>query len=346
MIALDAKEKKLEQVIRLAHGNGGKLTQELIRGILLPRFNNSFLAPLNDSAVFEVGDTKIAFTTDSYVIKPIFFPGGDIGKLSVSGTVNDLTVMGAKPLFISCSLIIEEGFPLSTLKKIVSSIEDTAEKAEVKVVTGDTKVVEKGSGDEIFINTSGIGIVSPEIEHLSSDRIEIGDLIVINGTVGDHSIAVLSQREELGCGGSVVSDCAPLYGLLEEIRLYWRYIKFMRDPTRGGIAGVLNEIVQGKKFGIKLWEKKIPLKEETLAFCELLGMDPLYLANEGKIVFFVKREKADEIVSALCGHSLGEKASIIGEVVADPPGKVYLETIIGTKRVVDMLVEDQLPRIC
>ncbi|MCD6574724.1 hydrogenase expression/formation protein HypE [Candidatus Aerophobetes bacterium] len=336
---------KLKQVIRLAHGNGGKLTQELIRNVFFPCFNNSFLAPLSDSAVFKLNGTEVAFTTDSYVIKPIFFPGGDIGKLSVSGTVNDLAVMGAKPLFISCSLIIEEGLPLSTLKKIIWSIQETAIKSGVKVITGDTKVVEKGSGDSIFINTAGIGVVSSEIK-LGFDRIEVGDRIIISGTIGDHSIAVLSQREELGFGESVSSDCAPLYELVEKLKPYWKDIKFMRDPTRGGIAGILNEIVQGRNFGIELWEREIPLKEETMAICELLGIDPLYLANEGKIIFFVNEKNANEIVEVLRNHPLGEKANVVGEVVAGPPGKVYLETIIGTKRVLDMLVEDQLPRIC
>jgi len=335
----------LKQVIRLAHGNGGKLTQELIKNVFFPCFNNSFLAPLGDSAVFKLNGTEVAFTTDSYVIKPIFFPGGDIGKLSVSGTVNDLAVMGAKPLFISCSLIIEEGLPLSTLKKIIWSIQETAIKSGVKVITGDTKVVEKGSGDSIFINTAGIGVVSSEIK-LGFDRIEVGDRIIISGTIGDHSIAVLSQREELGFGESVSSDCAPLYELVEKLKPYWKDIKFMRDPTRGGIAGILNEIVQGRNFGIELWEREIPLKEETMAICELLGIDPLYLANEGKIIFFVNEKNANEIVEVLRNHPLGERANVVGEVVAGPPGKVYLETIIGTKRVLDMLVEDQLPRIC
>jgi len=331
--------------VTLAHGNGGKLTQELIRDIFLPSFNNPFLAPLSDSAVFEVNGARVAFTTDSYVIKPLFFPGGDIGKLAVSGTINDLTVVGARPIFISCGFIIEEGLPLSILKKVVSSLEETAEGAEVKVVAGDTKVVEKGSADGMFINTSGIGIVPPEI-NLGTSRIEVGDCIVINGTVGDHSVAVLSKREELGFEESISSDCAPLYGLVEKLKPYWGNIKFMRDPTRGGLAGVLNEIVQGRGFGIELWENNIPFKEETKALCELLGIDPLYLANEGKILFFVERKKVDRIVQTLRTHPLARKTCIIGEVVAKPQGKVYLRTSIGTKRVVDMLVEDQLPRIC
>lgn len=335
----------MREVISLAHGNGGKLTQELIKDIFLPCFDNPLLAPLTDSAVFEINGTKLAFTTDSYVIRPLFFPGGDIGKLSVSGTINDLAVMGAKPIFISCGLIIEEGLSLLTLKKIIRSVEKTARYAGVSIAAGDTKVVEKGSADGIFINTSGIGIVSSGI-NLSFERIETGDYIIVNGTVGDHSVAVLSKREELGFEGSVSSDCVPLYGLVEKLKPYWESIKFMRDPTRGGLAGILNEVVQGRGFGIELWERSIPFQEETIIICELLGIDPLYLANEGKILFFVKRERAKEVLRALHTHSLGKKASIIGEVVAEPAGRVYLRTNIGTKRVLDMLIEDQLPRIC
>lgn len=335
----------MKKTISLAHGNGGKLTQELIRNLFLPSFNNPLLASLTDSAVFEVNGARVAFTTDSYVIKPLFFSGGDIGKLSVSGTINDLAVMGAKPLLISCGFIIEEGLPLSTVKRVVSSVEETARYAKVEVATGDTKVVEKGSADGMFINTSGIGIVPPGIK-VGTQRIKIGDYIIINGTVGDHSVAVLSGREELGFEESVSSDCAPVYDLVEKLSLYGESIKFMRDPTRGGVAGVLNEIAGGQSFGIRLREKDIPFREETEAFCELLGIDPLYLANEGKILFFVRKERADEILRVLRTHPLGKKASIIGEVVAEPAGKVYLETSIGTKRVVDMLVEDQLPRIC
>ena len=335
----------MKKVITLAHGNGGKLTQQLIREVFLPCFDNPLLAPLTDSAVFEINETRLAFTTDSYVIKPLFFPGGDIGKLSVSGTINDLAVMGAKPIFISCGLIIEEGLSLSTLKKIIRSVEKTARKAKVSVVTGDTKVVEKGGADGIFINTSGIGII-PQGINLSLERIKAGDYILINGTVGDHSVAVLSEREELGFEKSISSDCEPLYELVEKLRPYWGNIKFMRDPTRGGLAGVLNEIVQGKRFGIELWEKSIPFQEETIAICELLGIDPLYLANEGKIIFFVESESAERILGVLRTHPLGKKASIIGKVVSEPVGKVYLKTSIGTRRVLDMLVEDQLPRIC
>lgn len=334
-----------DEIIRLAHGNGGKLTQELIRDILFPCFNNRFLASLDDSAVIEINDVKIAFTTDSYVVKPLFFPGGDIGKLAVSGTINDLAVMGAKPVFISCSLIIEEGLPVSDLKKIVSSIQHTAEKVGIDVVTGDTKVVEKGSADGIFINTSGVGIIPSEVD-LGIERIKVGDKIIINGTVGDHSVAILSQREELGFETALKSDCTPLCDLISKLKDSWSSIKFMRDPTRGGVAGVLNEITQDQSFGIELWEKSIPFKEETLAVCELLGLDPLYLANEGKVILFVEAKQAENVLGILRSHPLGKESKIIGEVVAEPKGKVYLLTAIGTQRVIDMLVEDQLPRIC
>ncbi len=335
----------MEKIISLAHGNGGKLTQELIRNIFLPYLNNPFLAPLADSAVFEVKGTKLAFTTDSYVIKPLFFPGGDIGKLSVSGTINDLAVVGAKPAFISCGFIIEEGVSISTLKKILLSIKKTAQQAGVDVATGDTKVVEKGSADGIFINTSGIGFIPPEM-NLGLEKVKVGDYIIVNGTIGDHSVAVLSQREELGFDEAVNSDCAPLYDLVQKLKPYWESIKFMRDPTRGGIAGILNEIVQGKNFGVQLWEKNIPFREETITICEFLGMDPLYLANEGKILFFTEPEKTENILQIIQTHPLGKKAAIIGKVVANPSGKVYLKTSIGTKRIIDMLVEAQLPRIC
>ena len=334
-----------EEIIRLAHGNGGKLTQELIRDVLFPYFNNRFLAPLDDSAVIEINGVKIAFTTDSYVVKPLFFPGGNIGKLAVSGTINDLAVMGAKPIFISCGLIIEEGLSISDLKKIISSIKDEVKKIGVDVVTGDTKVVEKGSADGIFINTSGIGIISPQV-NLGIERIKVGDKIIVNGTVGDHSIAILSQREELGFEIPLESDCAPIYDLIGKLKDNWNSIKFMRDPTRGGIAGVLNEIAQNQSFGIELWEKSIPLREETLAVCELLGLDPFYLANEGKVILFVEAKKAENILNIFRNHPLGKESSIVGEVVTEPKGKVYLRTTIGTQRVIDMLVEDQLPRIC
>ena len=335
----------MEEIIRLAHGNGGKLTQQLVRDVLFPCFNNQFLASLDDSAVIKIDDVKIAFTTDSYVVKPLFFPGGDIGKLAASGTINDLAVMGAKPVFISCALIIEEGLSISDLKKIIFSIQNEAEKVGVNVVAGDTKVVEKDSADGIFINTSGIGIISPQV-NLGIERIKAGDKIIVNGTIGDHSVAILSQREELGFETSLESDCAPIYDLISKLKDNWSSIKFMRDPTRGGVAGVLNEIAQDQSFGIELWEKSIPFQEETLTVCELLGLDPLYLANEGKVILFVDAERAEDILTIFKNHPLGKESNIIGEVVAEPKGKVYLLTTIGTRRVIDTLVEDQLPRIC
>jgi len=334
----------MEDIIRLAHGSGGKLSHELIKNIFLPHFNNPYLAPLADSAVVDIEGIKIAFTTDSYVIRPLFFPGGDIGKLAVAGTINDLTVMGAKPVFISCGIIIEEGFSISKLKKIIFSLNETAKHAGVSVVTGDTKVVERGSADGIFINTSGIGIVHPKA-NFSLSRIKIGDKIIVNGSLGDHSVAILSKREGLEFELQVKSDCSPLNGLIEKLEPYFENIKFMRDPTRGGLAGILNEIADGQNFGIELWEEEIPLREETIAICELLGLDPLYLANEGKIVLFVEQSAATSILQTLQKNPLGKESKIIGEVVAEPQGKVYLCTSIGTKRVLDMLVEDQLPRI-
>ncbi len=253
--------------------------------------------------------------------------------------------MGAKPVFISCALIIEEGLSISDLKKIIFSMQDEARKVGVTIVTGDTKVVERGSADGIFINTSGIGIISPQV-HLGIEHIKAGDKIIVNGTVGDHSVAILSQREELGFDASLESDCAPIYDLISTLKDSWGSIKFMRDPTRGGVAGVLNEVTQGQSFGIELWEKSIPFREETLIVCELLGLDPLYLANEGKVILFVDAKRAEDILTIFKNHPLGKESNIIGEVVAEPKERIYLLTTIGTRRIIDTLVEDQLPRIC
>jgi len=334
-----------EKKILLAHGSGGKLSHDLIREVFLANFDNKFLRKLTDSAVFNHKGTKWAFTTDSYVIRPLFFPGGDIGKLAVSGTINDLAVMGAKPIFLSCALIIEEGLSLSILEKIISSMRETAEGAGVQIITGDTKVVEHGSADGLFINTSGIGLMPAENEN-PSHKIKVEDKVIINGTIGDHSIATLSWREEFDFHTQVKSDCAPLNDLIGKVLDQSSGVKLMRDPTRGGIATILNEMTRDKEFGIELWEEEIPLKEETIAISEMLGFDPLYLANEGKVVFIVEANQAQKILKLLQSHSLGKESKIIGRVVAEPKGKVYLRTSIGTRRVLDMLSGDQLPRIC
>jgi len=329
--------------ILLSHGSGGKAMHSLIRNLMREKFNNEILNELEDSAVLSpTGDKKLCFTTDSYVVNPIFFPGGDIGELSVYGTVNDLSVMGAKPLYISCSFIIEEGLDYDILDRITTSMAEASKKANVIIVTGDTKVVEKGSADKLFINTSGIGIIAKGME-ISQSKIEIGDKILINGTIGEHALSVMSIREKFET--NIKSDCAPLWDLISNI-LPIGGIKFMRDPTRGGLSTVLNEISEDKNFGIKISEKDIPINEEVSAFCEILGFDPLFLANEGKAVVVSSSETAYAILNKMKKNPLGKKASIIGEITKEHKGKVVLETIVGGMRIIDMIIGDQLPRIC
>ncbi len=360
----------MKEKILLSHGSGGRLSQQLIKELFLKKFDNSLLEKLGDSAIFEQKNIRWAFSTDSYVIKPLFFPGGDIGKLAVSGTINDLAVTGATPLFLSCALIIEEGLQFSILEKIISSMKETATRANVQIITGDTKVVEHGSADGLFINTSGVGIVTTQ-ENLSPQRIKVNDRIIINGTIGDHSIATLSKREEFDFQTEIKSDCAPLNDLVDKIipacpglRMMRKSdcaplndlvdkiipacpgLRMMRDPTRGGLATVLNEVTSEQSFAIELWEKKIPIREEVISICEILGFDPLYLANEGKVIFIVKHEEADKLLAMARAHPLGKESHIIGKVVSEPKGKVYLRTEIGSRRVIDVLTGDQLPRIC
>jgi hydrogenase expression/formation protein HypE len=336
---------KSEEKISLSHGAGGKLSLDLINNLFKENFKNEVLNRLEDSAVFSLNGQKIAFTTDSYVIQPIFFPGGDIGKLAVCGTINDLSVMGAKPLYLSCSMIIEEGLDKNILKKIVLSMKKTAAKAKVQIVTGDTKVVEKGSADKIFINTSGIGIISKGVS-LGKEKIRVGDKIIINGTIGDHATAVLSSREGLEFQTKVKSDCAFLSDLIGSILKFEEKIRFMRDPTRGGLATVLNEMVAKQNFGALLFEEKIPLKDEVKGFCELLGYDPLYLANEGKVVIVTAPPIAEEVLSILRKSPQGRKTEIIGEITDRFKGMVGLKTKFGGSRVVDIPIGEQFPRIC
>ncbi|MGB8657562.1 MAG: hydrogenase expression/formation protein HypE [Candidatus Zixiibacteriota bacterium] len=334
-----------EKIISLAHGAGGKLSQQLISDLFKRNFQNPILDRLEDSAVLRLGNVRVAFTTDSYVVKPLFFPGGDAGKLAVCGTLNDLSVMGSRPLFISCSLIIEEGLPEEILEKIVLSMRKTAVSAQVQIVTGDTKVVERGAADQVFINTSGLGIISEQI-NLGRDKIKAGDRVLINGTIGDHAAAVLSSREGLEFESSVQSDCADLSGLIGSILRYKEKIRFMRDPTRGGVATVLNEMVSGQGVGVLLFENEIPLRPEVEGFCDLLGYDPLYLANEGKVIIVVSPDAASDVLEILKDHPLGRESRIIGEVVDGFKGKVGLRTKVGGTRVVDMLIGEQFPRIC
>lgn len=331
--------------ILLGHGSGGKLTSELIKNIFLPAFNNPYLSELSDQAVISVDGLKIAFTTDSYVVDPIFFPGGNIGELAVNGTVNDLAVGGAKPLFISAGFIIEEGFPISDLCVIVESMKRACEKAGVLLVTGDTKVVGKGKGDKIFINTSGIGILEPDIE-ISPSKVKPGDKILINGSIGLHGIAILSKREGIEFEIEIESDTAPLNHLVQDILSTSRNIHWMRDPTRGGISSALNELAQSAKIGVEIWESEIPIPEPVKAACEMLGLDPLYIANEGKLLAVVSSEDAEKVLETMQNNPLGKEAKIIGEITEEHPGVVLMKTTIGGKRVVDMLAGEQLPRIC
>ena len=330
--------------ILLAHGSGGRLARELVEKSFLKALANPLLARLDDSAVFDFRG-RLAFTTDSYVVNPIFFPGGDIGKLAVCGTVNDLAMSGAKPLYLSLSFILEEGLPQDELEQVVDSVQKTAREAGVEIVTGDTKVVNRGSADRLFINTAGIGSI-PEGVDISGSNARPGDKVILSGTIGDHGIAVLSQREGLRFSTPLGSDCAPLGSLVAEMLEASPNIHCLRDPTRGGLATTLNELAQQSKVGIRIEEEKVPVREEVLAACEMLGFDPLYVANEGKLVAIVPDEAADRVLKAMRGNRYGIDASIIGEVSAEHPGRVVMKTCLGASRIVDMLVGDLLPRIC
>jgi hydrogenase expression/formation protein HypE len=331
--------------VLLGHGSGGKLTADLIRELFLPAFANPILARMDDQAIVQLNGTRLAFTTDSFVVKPLFFPGGDIGRLAVHGTVNDLAMGGAQPLFLSAAFIIEEGLPMETLRRVVDSLRIAALEAGVEVVTGDTKVVEKGSGDGLFINTSGIGIV-PEGLQLSADSARPGDRVLLSGSIGEHGIAILAQREGLEFESPVESDSAPLHTLVQAMQKTGREIHCMRDPTRGGLSSALNEIAGQSRVGITVDERAILVREEVQGACELLGLDPLYVANEGKLIAIVAPEGAEEILAAMRAHPLGQRAQIIGEVTAANTAMVTMRTTLGTTRIVDMLAGDQLPRIC
>jgi hydrogenase expression/formation protein HypE len=331
--------------ILLAHGGGGSLTHDLIQKQILPLLVNNLLEPLHDGAVIKIGNQLIAFTTDSYVIQPIFFRDSNIGELAINGTINDLAMCGAKPLYISLGLIIEEGFEIKSLQKIMYSIKVASERAGVQVVTGDTKVVEHGKCDKIFINTSGIGLVYEDV-NIAPKNCRHGDKIILSGSIAEHGIAILSEREGLDFETTIKSDTAPLNDLVEKILYHSKNIRMMRDPTRGGISSALNEIAESAQIGIEIEENKIPIKEEVKGACELLGFDPLYVANEGKMLLFVPKDEAAAVLEIIHSHPLGKEAQIIGTVTSENPGTVLLKTTIGTKRVVDMLSGEQLPRIC
>jgi len=334
-----------EEKILLAHGSGGRLTHDLIKQLFLPHLTNPLLAPLDDSARINNQHGSIAFTTDSYVVHPLFFPGGDIGKLAVCGTVNDLSMIGADPAFLSLSLIIEEGFSMDDLNRIVSSIRETANQAGVRIVTGDTKVVEHGAADQLFINTAGIGWIKPGI-HLSGSHSKPGDKILLSGYLGDHELAILSQREGFMFQGEIKSDCAPLNHLARKMLDACPSIRCMRDPTRGGLATSLNEMASASSVGMRIEEEKIPVRESVRGVCELLGLDPLYLANEGKLIALCPDNDAEHLLEVMRSHPMGRHGEMIGSVTAEHPKRVTLRTLIGGHRILDMLAGGQYPRIC
>ena len=331
--------------ILLDHGSGGKISHRLTTEMLLPVFDNPILAELNDGAIFELNGNRMAFSTDSYTVDPIFFPGGNIGDLAINGTVNDIAMCGATPLYLSVGLIIEEGFARADLEKIINDMGTAAKKADVTVVTGDTKVVPKGAADRIFINTSGIGLIPPSV-NVASLNAKVGDRIILSGTIADHGIAILTSREGLSFKSNLTSDTAPLNHMVKQMFAASNNIHVLRDPTRGGVGTALNEIAEKSQVGIKIYETKIPLKKEVVAACELLGFDPLYLANEGKLLSFVAPEDAAAVLAAIRMNPYGKDAAVIGEVIADHSGKVFMETGIGGGRLLDMLAGEQLPRIC
>jgi hydrogenase expression/formation protein HypE len=332
-----------EDKILLAHGSGGKMMHDLIAGFM-PRLANPILDKMEDSAVFEIKG-KIAFTTDSYTVQPLFFPGGDIGKLAVCGTVNDLSMSGAKPLYLSLAFIIEEGLLIADLKKIIESISNAAAEAGVSIVTGDTKVVGKGGADKLFINTAGVGAV-PEGVNISAANARPGDKIIVSGTIGDHGIAVMSQREGLKFSSPLPSDCAPLNGLVAAMLSVTNDIHCMRDPTRGGLAVTLNDFAEKSGAGIIIEETQIPIAKAVRGACELLGLDPLHIANEGKLVAVVPPDKAEAVFKAMRSHKYGQDAAIIGEVTKAHPARVVMHTSLGASRIIDMPVGELLPRIC
>jgi hydrogenase expression/formation protein HypE len=333
-------------VITLSHGSGGKQTHKLIEEIFYKYFKNEILFQKNDSSIVQKINGRIAVTTDSFVIKPIFFPGGDIGKLSVCGTINDLSVSGAVPMYITAGFIIEEGLDMDVLEKIVVSMAKTVENADVKIIAGDTKVVEKGNADEIFINTTGIGLIQDNQIILNAKNIQEGDKVIISGTLGDHGMCIMSKREGFNFNVDIKSDCDCLNKLTKDILNSSSNIRIMKDPTRGGLATTLNEITQNSKISIILNEKDIPVKKEVLSMCEILGFDPLHTANEGKVIVIVSREDTQKVLEKMKKNPLGREAKVIGKVINDNKGSVYLKTEIGGTRIIDMSQGEQLPRIC
>jgi len=329
----------------LGHGSGGKLMAELIHKLFLPAFRNEYLERLDDQAVVAAGGARLAFTTDSYVVTPIFFPGGDIGRLAVNGTVNDLAMSGARPLYLAAAFILEEGLAMDDLRRVVESMQAAAREADVLLVTGDTKVVNRGDADQVFITTTGIGVMEKPVE-ISAGRARPGDRVLLSGYVGDHGMAILSKRENLEFEGAIESDTAPLHGLVAAMLEASHDIHCLRDPTRGGLATTLTEFAAASGVGIELIENQIPVREAVRGACEILGLDPLYVANEGKLVAVVAPQAAQAVLDAMRAHPLGRDACLIGEVVAEHPRMVIMKTGIGGSRIVDTLFGEQLPRIC
>lgn len=336
----------MENVIKLVHGNGGKYSQELVNEVILPHFNNEFLEPLHDGAQFQVEKGRMAFSTDSYVVKPLFFPGGNIGKLAICGTINDLTMNGAIPQYLSCSFIIEEGFSIDLLRKIVASMGEEAKKADVKIVTGDTKVVEKGAIDGIYINTAGVGFI-PDNVNINYSAVTSDMDIILTGSIGDHAISVMGTRYDLTLPDSVITDCAALNKMINAaLSAYPQAIALMRDPTRGGLGTSLCEIAEKINLGILIDENQLIVRDEVKAVCDILGYDPLYLANEGKAILFVDKNFTTEVLNTLKKYPEGKDSKVIGHTLAENRGMVGLKTVLGGIRVLDSLGYDQVPRIC
>ncbi len=337
--------KLRDDVVTLAHGAGGKATRALVEGLFLEELLNPLLEPLGDAALLELEGTRLAFTTDSYVVKPIFFPGGSIGSLAVNGTVNDLAVSGATPTWLSAGFVIEEGFPVADLRRVAADIARAAETAGVTIATGDTKVVERGNADGVYVNTAGVGVV-PRGVTLGAERVRPGDRVLVSGTLGDHGMAVLIARGDLKLEADIESDTAPVHELAAALLELGANLRWMRDPTRGGLATALNELALASQQAVVLEETALPVRPEVAGACEILGIDPLYVANEGKLIAVVSPEAASEALAALRAHRLGGDAALVGAIRDDPPGLVLLETGLGGTRIVDMLVGDPLPRIC
>jgi hydrogenase expression/formation protein HypE len=336
---------KPDGAVDMTHGSGGRATAELVRNLFLRHFDNPMLRAGNDGAVFVPPPGRLVISTDAHVVSPLVFPGGDIGVLAVHGTINDVAMAGARPLYLSAAFILEQGFPLADLEQIVISMAAAASGAGVPIITGDTKVVERGKGDGVFITTTGVGVV-PEGIDVSGDRARPGDVVLINGSIGNHGVAILSKRENLQFETDILSDSAALHGLVAEMIRVAPGIRVLRDPTRGGLATTLNEIALQSRIGIRLEEKSIPIKDSVRAACELLGLDPLYIANEGKVVAICPAQDAPGLLAAMRAHPLGAQGAIIGEVIADPNAFVQMRTAFGGSRIVDWLTGDQLPRIC